>query len=172
MPVTRHIVSARVENHTLALELSDGTRGWFPLGHAPRLDLAREGQLNRFEVSVDGGSIYWPELDDHLSLTEIEHWILPIPEDIDPPHACDQVLTILVEGVVPLAYDDRYREYSLPVVGESAVQIISHCPFCGERLPASLRPHWFSELERLGLEPEGELPDAMRDGRWWRERGL
>jgi hypothetical protein len=88
----RRIASARVDGHGLYVELSDGSRGWFPLGFAPRLDLARQGQLVNLELREEGEFVYWPDLDDGLELREIERWIFPIPEDVNPPHGCERML--------------------------------------------------------------------------------
>jgi hypothetical protein len=166
------ITNVRLVDHALHLELSDGRRGWFPLGYAPRLDLARPEQLARFELREDGEFLYWPDLDDYLSLAEIERWIFPVPADVHPPHSCDRMVATLREGRVPIGYDDRLREFSLPVVGSGASDTIDFCPFCGGALPASLRAKWFDELSQHGLEPDDELPARLSDGTWWRERGL
>lgn len=37
--------------------------------------------------------------------------------------------------------------------------LMDYCPFCGQRLPESLRDAWFDRLDELGLEPEDdEIP--------------
>lgn len=70
---------------------------------------------------------------------------------------------------MPLSYAPKFREYGIRYNdGGTSLQLIRHCPWCGTQLPESLRDAWFDELERLGLEPEDELPDRLRDDRWWR----
>ncbi|HEY1189121.1 MAG TPA: hypothetical protein VGE74_15815 [Gemmata sp.] len=49
---------------------------------------------------------------------------------------------------------------------------IRFCPWCGTRLPASLRDEWFAELERHGIDPSaGEVPAAFRSSAWWAGAG-
>jgi hypothetical protein len=68
-----------------------------------------------------------------------------------------------------LDYSPKLREYGLIVHdGGSSIREISFCPWCGARLPASLRDRWFEELERLGVDPGGEeIPEAYRSSDWW-----
>ena len=52
--------------------------------------------------------------------------------------------------------------------GRSSVRI-THCPWCGTKLPESLREEWFDRLDRLGLEPgDPAIPESMRSDDWWR----
>jgi len=70
---------------------------------------------------------------------------------------------------VPLVYLPRFREYGLRVAGTSAIDEIHFCPFCGMRLPGSLRDAFFDELEALDLEPEDPaLPDRFHSDAWWK----
>jgi hypothetical protein len=47
--------------------------------------------------------------------------------------------------------------------------MIEFCPFCGAKLPDSLRGQWCDRLDQPGLEPDTpELPLDMRSGAWWR----
>ena len=53
-----------------------------------------------------------------------------------------------------LHYSSRFREYGLIVHdGGSSSVGIRFCPWCGARLPESLRDRWFEELEALGIDP-------------------
>jgi hypothetical protein len=66
-------------------------------------------------------------------------------------------------------YWPKLREYGLLVHdGGSSMVVIEHCPWCGVRLPASLRDEWFDELERLGVDPDGEVPEGFLTDAWWR----
>ncbi|MGL4555190.1 MAG: DUF6980 family protein [Gemmataceae bacterium] len=70
-------------------------------------------------------------------------------------------------------YSPDIREYGLfdhdrCSAGTTAVLGIYFCPWCGTRLPESLRDRWFVELEALGIDPNGdEVPDRFRSSEWW-----
>jgi ribosomal protein S27AE len=68
-----------------------------------------------------------------------------------------------------LHYDARFREYGLIVHdGGASFRLIAFCPWCGSCLPASLRDRWFTELERLGVDPSiSEVPERFRSDAWW-----
>lgn len=73
-----------------------------------------------------------------------------------------------------LVYSPRFDEYGIPVRdgGQSYVHI-SHCPWCGIRLPESKRERWIAELETRGIEDpflSNEIPEAYLDDKWWRHR--
>lgn len=86
------------------------------------------------------------------------------------PHCCDSMATHLREQDVPIVYSPRFGEYGLKVMdGGSAKQLIQFCPWCGKRLPESLRDAWFRRLEQLQIEPDdSRLPDEMKGDAWWR----
>lgn len=70
-------------------------------------------------------------------------------------------------------YSPQFREYGLIIHdGGESWMAIDYCPWCGARLPPSLRDEWFDRLERLGLEPDSPfVPAAMCSDEWWRGRG-
>jgi predicted nucleotidyltransferase len=76
----------------------------------------------------------------------------------------------LAAGDVPITYSARFGEYALKISdGGSAKQLIEFCPWCGRRLPESMRNAWFEQLERLGLNPEDPaVPEWMKSDVWWR----
>jgi hypothetical protein len=67
-----------------------------------------------------------------------------------------------------ISFNPKFREYGLRYPDGVSVQEIRFCPWCGTRLPQSLRTAWFNELERLGLEPEDDLPERLLSDEWWR----
>ena len=71
-------------------------------------------------------------------------------------------------GELPVTYNAKFREYGITYPGSGSVQLIRFCPWCGSRLPESLRDAWFAELDRLGLEPEDPLPDRLKTDAWWK----
>jgi hypothetical protein len=85
------------------------------------------------------------------------------------PHACPGMTQVLADDRVPLIYVPKFREWAVSVDGGPAMQVISHCPWCGDELPASLRDQYFDTLERQGLEPDDpDLPLHLRSDAWWR----
>ena len=83
----------------------------------------------------------------------------------DDPRECPDCVVI---------YSPKFREYLLPIrdglPGPAIVFLqIRYCPWCGTKLPESLRYQWFDALENMGLEPEDEaVPPEFEDERWWR----
>jgi hypothetical protein len=71
-----------------------------------------------------------------------------------------------------VGYSPKFREYGLLVHnGGSCKCHIRFCPWCGARLPESLRDEWFAEMERRGIDPwEGEIPTEFQSAAWWAER--
>ena len=86
-------------------------------------------------------------------------------------HCCDQMRDRLADGETAIRYWPKFREYGIPVLdGGDSVITIRFCPWCGVRLPESLRMEWFDRLERLGLEPDDPaVPAAMQTAEWWRQ---
>jgi hypothetical protein len=74
----------------------------------------------------------------------------------------------LVEDVF-IVYIPKFREYGIRILdGGTSFKIMEFCPWCGIRLPASLRDMWFAQLDHLGLEPESKsLPLHFRTDAWW-----
>lgn len=73
---------------------------------------------------------------------------------------------------VPLHYSPRFREYGIKILdGGSSNLRIHFCPWCGQKLPNSLRDEWYDELERIGIDPGAdEIPEEFSEDTWWRKR--
>jgi len=74
----------------------------------------------------------------------------------------------LDEDEIPLIYTAKFREVGIKVIdgGSSTIRLL-FCPWCGTKLPNSLRSEWFAELELRKVDPFGqEIPAEFRDGRW------
>ena len=69
---------------------------------------------------------------------------------------------------VRITYNSAFREYGVQVQdGGSSVIQLAFCPWCGQKLPESLRQQWFSELEKRGIDPlEDNIPPEFKDERW------
>lgn len=85
-------------------------------------------------------------------------------------HCCSEMAGHLEAGEVALIYDECFREYGIRILdGGSSIQLIQFCPWCGGRLPASLRDRWFERLDELGLQPaDPNLPHDLKSDGWWR----
>jgi len=70
---------------------------------------------------------------------------------------------------VPIVYTSKFREVGIRVLdgGDSSI-LIQYCPWCGNRLPNSLRNEWFEALERQHIDPYGQqIPEEFLDNRWY-----
>lgn len=79
-----------------------------------------------------------------------------------------------LENNVAITYIGKFREYGILILdGGSAFQEITFCPWCGSKLPDSLRDRWFEivfdELELDGVD-DPKLPKYMLSDLWWRNQ--
>jgi hypothetical protein len=75
-------------------------------------------------------------------------------------HCCQYMNEYLAEDNIAIKYSSVVREYCIPVLdGGSSGIILRFCPWCGNKLPTSLREKWFGTLESLGYDPG---PDTQR----------
>ena len=76
-------------------------------------------------------------------------------------HCCEEMDQATTRVEFGICYNPKFREYGIPILdGGSSVLLVKFCPWCGIRLPDSLRAEWFDRLEELGLEPEDEALPA------------
>jgi hypothetical protein len=72
------------------------------------------------------------------------------------------------EGVIH--YDNRYEQYDLILSDDGEIRMlqkIDFCPWCGTKLPLSLRDRWFDELEALGIDAMIDpVPEPYRSSAW------
>jgi hypothetical protein len=71
---------------------------------------------------------------------------------------------------IPIIYIPKFREYGIKILdGGTSLQLIKYCPWCGAKLPISLRDKWFDEIYKLNLEPESpEIPEKYLTDEWWK----
>lgn len=92
-------------------------------------------------------------------------------------HCCKEMTNFSADPRVSLEYEPVLREYSI-IASESGnvIQEIYFCPWCGEKLPPSLRKEWYEEIVgRLGLDPdedEDKIPAEFKSEEWWKKRKL
>ena len=86
-------------------------------------------------------------------------------------HCCPDMNQNLENRHNALIYIPKFREYGIRVLnGGSAFQEIQFCPWCGKKLPPSLRDEWFSRLEKLNLEPDDpKVPKELLSDAWWKK---
>lgn len=86
-----------------------------------------------------------------------------------PPHLCETMRVVALGEDPLIQYSDRFREYGIPY-GDGSYQVLGYCPFCGMKLPDSLRDEWFTTIRGMGLEAgDRRIPDDYRSGEWWRK---
>jgi len=72
---------------------------------------------------------------------------------------------------VSIRYIPKFREFGIVIDdGGSAMQVISFCPWCGAKLPNSLRDKWFDIVfDDLGFDaPDSPgIPSEMHSDEWW-----
>ncbi len=62
------ILKASFSKDLMTVSLSDGRILSIPMAWYPRLASAKANQLKRYEISPSGYGIYWPDLDEDLSV--------------------------------------------------------------------------------------------------------
>ena len=88
-------------------------------------------------------------------------------------HCCHDIEVHIKSGEVALFYNAKFREYGIAVTdGGSSFQTITFCPWCGTRLPLSLRDKWFEVVcDQLGLEPgDKNIPAKYNSEEWWQDK--
>jgi hypothetical protein len=83
---------------------------------------------------------------------------------------CEQMSYAVNAPEVPVIYIPKFREFGIQILdGGSGFLEIIFCPWCGQKLPGSLRAAWFEKLEELGIDPiEANIPPEFTDARWYR----
>lgn len=70
-----------------------------------------------------------------------------------------------------ILYVPRFNEYGIPCEEDGVSMImINYCPWCGRKLPNSLRDKWFDEVLSLGFENplfDENIPIAYKTAAWW-----
>lgn len=89
-------------------------------------------------------------------------------------HCCDELKFHLENREVAIIYVPEFREYGIKIMdmdGGISFQEIYYCPWCGQKLPPSLRDQWFDQIEALGYEwGDSNIPARYLSDEWWRER--
>ncbi|MDR2441235.1 MAG: tetratricopeptide repeat protein [Planctomycetaceae bacterium] len=86
---------------------------------------------------------------------------------------CDSMYSHLLGGDVAISYIKKYREYGIKVLdGGTSVQVLHYCPWCGSKLPESLRDEWFNTLRDMGYENplDDDVPISYCSDLWWKDK--
>ena len=86
---------------------------------------------------------------------------------------CKEMKNSVFDEDIPITYIPKFREYGIDIIdGGTSFKLIKYCPWCGAKLPTSLREEWFDEIYKLNLEPESpEIPDKYLTDEWWEKNG-
>lgn len=89
-------------------------------------------------------------------------------------YCCEQLKVFSSDNETDIIYNKKFREFGILISdGGSSFQMINYCPWCGMKLPTSLRDQWFDEIWALGLEPDGDnLPGEYLSDLWWKAKNL
>jgi hypothetical protein len=71
-------VDVHFDARFLVLDLADGRAAHFPLSQFPALEMASQMQREHFAISIDKQRLYWPELEQDLSVTAL---LMPLDEN-------------------------------------------------------------------------------------------
>lgn len=82
MSISESLRAKRIEvdERELRVELADGTRHAAPLSSFPILAEATAAEVAKWELIGGGSGVYWPELDEHVSVFSIVY-----PDRTTPP---------------------------------------------------------------------------------------
>ncbi len=85
-------------------------------------------------------------------------------------YCCKEMQNSVFDEDIPIIYIPKFREYGIKILdGGTSLQLIKYCPWCGAKLPISLRDKWFDEIYKLNLEPESpEIPEKYLTDEWWK----
>ena len=89
-------------------------------------------------------------------------------------HCCELMTEYLTYKEIPVRYIANVREYGIRVLdGGTSFIVLKFCPWCGQKLPDSLRDARFDELNALGFDMfSDDMPVKFKTDKWWKEKGL
>jgi hypothetical protein len=94
-------------------------------------------------------------------------------------HCCHWMEKFLQDSKVPLEYYPIAREYGIKLRGSSAIQLFDYCPWCGSKLPGSLRDEFFNILKveygvytDFDIKADPKISQEFKSDEWWKKRGL
>lgn len=82
-------------------------------------------------------------------------------------HCCTVMNDRIISDDLSLKFIPKFREYGITYENGGSYQLISFCPWCGKKLPSSLREAWFEIMDRIGLDPGDNIPQEVQSEAWW-----
>lgn len=85
----------------------------------------------------------------------------------NPWPCCNSLENAVFEQAI--RFVGKFREWGIPIPdGGTSFMEVTFCPFCGTKLPSSLRDAWFDKAEELGIGPPyDEMPTEYLSEAWW-----
>ncbi|CCQ74787.1 protein of unknown function [Magnetospira sp. QH-2] len=107
----------------------------------------------------------------------------------EPPHFCYSLGFVFDDARVMYWYLPHTREYGFRIIDPEQrvdfqpIRILPapYCPWCGTRLPSSLRTQWEERVRNRGLDPDDLVashpppegwPEELTTSAWWKNEGL
>jgi hypothetical protein len=95
-------------------------------------------------------------------------------------HCCKEMTMHLASGELHFVYMRNTREYAIDYKKEygGGVQLINYCPWCGDKLPKSLREELGNivfnqlKLDSFPLGDDPKTPKEFKTDEWWKKRNL
>jgi len=94
-------------------------------------------------------------------------------------YCCDLMDTFTRDPRVGVSYYPKTRAYYIDLLDGPAKQGIFYCPFCGSKLPSSLRDKYFKLLGKkfkikdpFDEEQTQNISEEFKSDEWWKKRGL
>jgi hypothetical protein len=95
---------------------------------------------------------------------------------VNDEQCCDRMRQAVTTDDMPVFYRPQFRSWNIEQQdGLGTRWRIRYCPWSGNDLGDGLSQQWLDEVKRRGLDPtapEEDLPDDLRDDRWWKTLGL
>ena len=90
-------------------------------------------------------------------------------------HCCELMAEFLGDSRINIHYSPKFREYDTHLINSPAKQCYFYCPWCGKKLPESLRDEYFKILrEKYSINSvrTQQIPEEFKTDEWWKKRGL
>jgi len=85
-------------------------------------------------------------------------------------HCCVEMQEAVSDPELPIRFVAKFREFGIDIQdGGSSYKLIAFCPWCGTKLPTSLREQWFDSLESQGIDPASDetIPENFQNSGWY-----
>jgi hypothetical protein len=89
---------------------------------------------------------------------------------------CEQMSAAISDPTVPIEFIAKFNEFGVKVLDGPTSDAwlnrgkinFTYCPWCGQRLPESMRDAWFEEMEKRGIDPwADDVPEEFKDDTWY-----